>query len=427
MAFFRLFSFFGIAFLMSLAPALASDSAMGPGPTCLDIFKRRLPAVVKVQELPLAIEQLFLWEQTANHARFLMPTIPYPMDVSLVPASRIQTRTIPGTENLTDFYVNQGLVAWPQHPFNTQERVPFFSLPAQFSYPVYFSASRSLFFWNQNHLLSVKMPTNHPHPNQFEQPTKWDLTKSVIASVERSQAIREFDRNFGESPYLRVLYDVASFADKVSGNGFVVRDLSPLQDGHYYLPGFSIPYVGLDLARRQLPRADLESYWGLHYAEAVGRAKALLLLRYGLQMRTPNSQNWLVQLDRDMIPTGRIFMRDVSDASLVSPIAHELGYGRAVRRDLENDLPIHELIRPETETTFFLMEDGGIFTDMQTRWGQLHDRAYVTTITREMQLPADIQLKTVYDVQAFFSTDRGRAHLRSYARRRQPVNGDLPH
>ena len=58
-----------------------------------------------------------------------------------------------------------------------------------------------------------------------------------------------------------------------------------------------------------------DSFWGRHYAEAVGRAKATLLVRYGLQYETPNPQNVLMQLDAELRPTGAIVLRDLGDVN----------------------------------------------------------------------------------------------------------------
>jgi hypothetical protein len=101
----------------------------------------------------------------------------------------------------------------------------------------------------------------------------------------------------------------------------LVRDLSCLNRSKIYFPPTSIPFV--DLAMRE-PKArfscinDLSwcDFWKKHYAESLGRAKALLFLRYGLQAETPNAQNFLIECDvgkGTLVPTGKILIRDIGD------------------------------------------------------------------------------------------------------------------
>ena len=103
----------------------------------------------------------------------------------------------------------------------------------------------------------------------------------------------------------------------------------------------SLPFVGGPIARRH--GVDPEGCWGQHFAEPVGRGKARLLARYGLWVETPNPQNLLVQLDRQLFPTGKLVFRDVGDGDCATD-------AREVR-----DVPWRRLVsdlRPETSTSF---------------------------------------------------------------------------
>jgi hypothetical protein len=142
-----------------------------------------------------------------------------------------------------------------------------------------------------------------------------------------------------------------------TGDGFQVRSLKGLKFDSEYFPPTSIPFVRLtgkgeklrvseDSAHivslnprststaavalgqplcmsmltelRSLGAEELlawKNFWKVHYAEALGRAKARLLLRYGLQGFGGNAQNFLLEM-KDGIPTGGVVIRDMGDYAL---------------------------------------------------------------------------------------------------------------
>jgi hypothetical protein len=126
--------------------------------------------------------------------------------------------------------------------------------------------------------------------------------------------------------------------DKGVYDGFQLRDLRHLDPKKRYFPPFSIPYVGptantnapVDFVNRVTGWSSLGSkvhpdgdapwisFWSRNFARAIGEAKAALHLCYGLQGLTPNSQNFLLEFDQTMAPTGKVVVRDVLDMKLHS-------------------------------------------------------------------------------------------------------------
>lgn len=102
-------------------------------------------------------------------------------------------------------------------------------------------------------------------------------------------------------------------------DGFQLRDLTGMQPDCNYICPISIPYLGKSLLKRCGRYAEFDEervmFWGEHFATAVGRAKAYLLIGYGLQTFTPNAQNFLIEF-RGNAPTGRIVIRDLGDLKL---------------------------------------------------------------------------------------------------------------
>ena len=97
----------------------------------------------------------------------------------------------------------------------------------------------------------------------------------------------------------------------------VIRDIGEIQNdksGKYYLPGFSALH---DVNGRKIAELngskDPFAFWTKHYIEATGRALGELAARTGMQLDSPHSQNFLIELDTNYKPTGRIVIRDMAD------------------------------------------------------------------------------------------------------------------
>jgi hypothetical protein len=379
---------------------------------CLEIFSHH-PAIGTLA--PVA--QLFYWEQIANLPEMRKPNASVKVNFSSSPNSSVDVLKIKNAPAALDFFSKKGDVSWPHHPLNTESSVPFFEDKITSTSSMYYSASASLFLYIHDDLFSIKPPTDTPHPLGPKQPSKAQRADRTKLSVIRSQTIKDIDEALGVSEYLQVLYDVAAYTERESNNGYSVRDLTPLQDGHYYLPAFSIPYVGQEILAHLASQEAFETFWGKHYAAALGRAKALFLLRYGLQMNTPNAQNIIVQLDRNFFPTGKIFIRDTADSRYYEAIAYALGLGEHLRWDNKNGVDHRQLLRLETETSFWQMDRGGIAPKTIERWQDLHDEAFVKTINNELGLDTE-KYQTLYDIQSFFATDGGVAIIKTYAQER---------
>lgn len=367
-----------------------------------------------------SIEQMITWEQTSNTERWKKDERTVRLEVSRVPMDSVVVRSGPSTPMELIRYFVKRTVRWPKHPYNTDETVPHFNAPKYETIPARFSASRSMFIRDPklNGFFSIKMPTSRPHEN-VAQPSKADLKNSVIISRNRSEMIDAIDRNVGLDSRFEVLTDKLSIADKENGNGFVIRDLTPLSDGNYYLPAFSVPYAGRAIARHL--GADFTNLWKKYWAESLGESKAKLLLRYGLQMKTPNAQNMLIQLDKNLIPTGKMFFRDISDSSLVEVVAEGLGMREQLETDRAADYKIYDHLHSNWDNSVWQMDEGGVTYNMETVWGRAHNRAYLSTIVGELsKTPEGRALFTQNNVTSegqllpVLATPEGQTALRKY-------------
>lgn len=372
----------------------------------------------KFSKLPAPLQQLLLWEQTSNQARWTKPTTPIYMETAQVDRSRVEIRHNQLSKLLAhDLMPDSTMVVWPHHPLNSSP-TPFKEMETNGFMEVQYSASRSMFNMVGDEFYSIKVPTDRPHPQSEAQPSKATLVNDVIISMRRSRHIYLTDLILGPSAHLKVLTETLSVADKKSGNGFLVRDLRPLNDGNYYLPAFSIPYAGREIANKI--GQNFESLWEEAYGANLGRAKALYLLRYGLQMKTPNAQNWLIQLDPQFRPTGKIYLRDVPDSSYIDFVANKIGSAHWVNHDVKSDYTILKHLHPYWSNSAWQMDEGGVKVDVLHRWGQVHDRSYIETIKSELGVNKEIQ--TIDDLQTFLTSPEGQRALENYARQRRLIS-----
>jgi len=319
---------------------------------------------------PDPIEQWLRWEEQANLPGFRTSLLPVDLSVAAIPAERLEVHLADAApRELERRFFRRGLVLYPKHPLNTDPSVAYFDAPAAETWQARFTSSRTLVVTGApgSALCAVKLPTDHPH-HDFLQPEKTKLREEADDALRWTALFERVDAAIGPDPSLLLIREVIAAMVPGSESGFLVRDLSPLQDGSYYLPALSLPWWGRQIA--SLQGAGFEEFWGACYAEAVGRAKAKLLTRYGLQYDTPNPQNLLIQLGSDLRPTGVIALRDLGDLNPVAP--------------LQAPAPapwtrLHGELKPETQNSFWAFDSADeqrVPAPTLARWYERHDRAY---------------------------------------------------
>lgn len=328
------------------------------------------------------IEQWLLWEEQANLVGFRTSIHPVPIEVAAVPRDKVSVRIAswPPAEILSRF-LSFDRVLFPRHPLNQDRSVKFSELPAAERWGCRYTSSRTLVVVEprERALFSLKLATDRPHPD-FHQPEKTRMREEVNDALAWVDLIARIDGMLGTDPNLLVVKEVFGVLVPRSETAYLVRDLRAFQDGHHYLPALSIPWVGRQIARARGER--FESFWGRHYAEAVGRAKARFLVRYGLQYETPNPQNVLVQLDARLRPTGRVVLRDLGDANCATDARSCAEWPWTVLR--------HDL-RPETKNSFWAFAEAGENSpDAATLedWYARHDVAYFDELAKSFPLAA---------------------------------------
>ena len=159
------------------------------------------------------------------------------------------------------------------------------------------------------------------------------LRSDYVAVVDN-----EMKKDPASDPEIVVLTELLSINEKVARNGKTdgvqVRDISILNKDLIYVPPLSIPVIDKDFKTRSSEFINLTDkewcdFWRRSWAASLGKAKALFLLRYGLQHLNPNVQNYLIEFEPGVPrpkPTGRVVIRDLQDAALQREVVWAL-YG----------------------------------------------------------------------------------------------------
>ena len=131
-----------------------------------------------------------------------------------------------------------------------------------------------------------------------------------------------------------IMDEPAMFGIADLDQAMLVRSLNTLtSDDHYYLPGFSAVHekVGAMIAKKNGAK-NVAEFWNEHYNKPLARALAEFTARFGLAFDSPHSQNFLVELDKDMKPTGKVVIRDFGDSYLTTEFFIAKGRADFIKR-----------------------------------------------------------------------------------------------
>ncbi len=279
----------------------------------------------------------FKWELRRNFATFRED----PKDVlrmGLVAVSKDEVELIAFSEvdpRIMNLFVDGDKYYWMLHPNNKSDEVPYFGSETVGYLPAGYTASRSVVSLSEESpAFSIKAGTSYPHLSDH-QPTKASTVDDVTGALLRQPYINQVERILPEDKKLMLIQELMILKHKETGQGVLIRDLSRIDNKNIYLTGLSIPYAGRAIAR--INRVPRDSFWTKIYAANTGRAKARLLIHYGLEMETPNSQNVIVEFTSKYKPTNRIVLRDTVDSLAYEPWFRALGMNRTLKKNKAAD------------------------------------------------------------------------------------------
>lgn len=365
-------------------------------------------------------KKTFKLELTHNYAPYREnPDTPIRMPLVKTSLNEVEIIKLSAVdERVLKLFFDGKNVFWPQHPTNTYSKVPFYhEKPIRRHIEARKTASRSLLSFQQDApAFTIKAGTDHPHPKDFHR-AKAITKDDVDGAVLRQPFISALEKVLPKSDHLILLSEQMVLRHRQSGNGVIIRDLSRIDNENIYIPGLSLPYLSKIITETN---GDFVSFIKRSYAEAVGRAKAHLLLNFGLEMETPNSQNILVEFDKKMRPTGRIVFRDLADSYQYEPWLTALGLENIRQVNIDFTYPPHKKLKPFGSNSFFLFEGAG--ENRLFSWWTIdkfidaHDKAWVQEAKRLLKVGGlkNWTIRSVSDFDDYLKSSEGQQALRRY-------------
>lgn len=185
----------------------------------------------------------------------------------------------------------------------------------------YMTASRSYIVQDpvSKAQFSLKVSTDNTGGNWRDKKQSWDDAQQVkIGSDHAIQAMKMRQPEnfiFMDEPLV--------IGAKEIDQGMILRLLADLPTAkRYYVPGFSALHEeeGRHIAQLNGSK-DPAGFWKEHYMKPLAKAIAELAAMTGLSYDSPHSQNFLIELDGDFKPTGKIVFRDLGDSYLTTQFA----------------------------------------------------------------------------------------------------------
>lgn len=319
-------------------------------------------------------------------------------------------------------------VNWYQHPFNTSSAVPYYYKNSSSGIQGYLSASRSILFKKDGDYFSIRTPTDHPRgPKEESELAKTNIGSELENAMVHMQTVTQLDSIFKSDvgfdwvPEIAIVKTEKDKKSQRSSSGYMIRNLNFLKKpGHYYMPAFSLQTVGSAIAKKH--GTSFSEFWKKYYAESLGRTKAQLLLRYGLQMDFPHGQNILIELDSTMKPTGRLVLRDIDDMSANDSVMDALN--RLMEKKKKPKLgksPSRKATDLEymwsrfSRRVIFWSKDPEVFSEkIDQTWMKAYLQAYVAELAAALNVkPKDIG-KTSNEIDRFLNSQWGKDRLFEY-------------
>ncbi len=167
-------------------------------------------------------------------------------------------------------------------------------------------------------IFSIKVGTNKTGGNWQDkgvnrnQVVKARLANDIQENVERRFAFKN----------LVIQLETAGGVIADIDHGFIVRELGDdfVSGKKYYLPGFSAlnEAVGESISKTNGANNPAK-FWTKHYHAPLGKASAEMFSFMGLTFQSAHSQQYLIELDKNMKPTGKIVFRDIADSWAMKP------------------------------------------------------------------------------------------------------------
>lgn len=275
------------------------------------------------------IHSIIQYENLANAVALGDPT-PIELEYFEIPLRFLETTASSAlnsaTKNSLIFYKeNEAYVKWIIHPLD-KKWAPILekwlldqglSTKRHKMKSAYRTASRSFIIDDSNNSteFSIKVSTDQSNGIWHDKKETW---KSALQTRTMSDYLDGRMQDIAKPTKFVILPEPLAFGISSIDQGMILRSYEPLISTDFsYVPGFSILHesVGAEIALKNGSK-DPADFWNKHYNQALARALAELFVYAGVSLSSTHSQNFLLELDKDQKPTGRIVIRDIGDVIL---------------------------------------------------------------------------------------------------------------
>ncbi|MBY0415685.1 MAG: ferric iron reductase, partial [Bdellovibrionales bacterium] len=193
----------------------------------------------------------------------------------------------------------------------------------------YYTASRSMIVVNPESgaTLSLKVSSNNTGGKWTDKKQTWE------DAVHVRKMVRYVSESMANAKTNTVIFmdEPMVFGIKGIDQGMVVRSINDVaKNGHYYMPAFAAMHSEMGIEIAQLNDSyNVNDFWDKHLNEPLARAMAEFFAYTGAWYESPHAQNFLIELDKNMKPTGRIVFRDFGDTLLVEDFINNTNYKKA--------------------------------------------------------------------------------------------------
>lgn len=419
-----------LAFIFILALGFGPNFAFSAKSVSCQISVKNAPLLSRVLkgEKVSGFQLLVEFENIHNRPEYSRPVEQVEVPLVKIKSAEVTVHYFGKYQFAQSLIGSKSAVNWYQHPFNTSSVVPYYYKNSTLGILGFLSSSRSIFFEKDGNYYSIRTPTDHPRgPKEATVLAKTEIGSELDNAMTHMQTITQLDSIFKSDAEFELAPEVAIVKTEPNKkiqqapSGYMIRDLNFLKKpDHYYMPAFSLQTIGSAIAKKH--NKTFHEFWKKHYAETLGRTKAQLLLRYGLQMDFPHGQNILIELDSTLKPTGRLVLRDIDDMSANDSVMEVLNrlmqkkkkskFGKSTTRtstDLEYmwDRFSHRVISWSNDPLVFSEK-------IDQDWMKTYLNAYIKELASALKVsPKDIG-KTSKEIDSLLNTEWAKDRLLEY-------------
>ncbi len=195
----------------------------------------------------------------------------------------------------------------------------------------YLTASRSMILVNpiNGATFSLKVSTNLTGGKWSDKKQTWKDARQVR---RMSKYVKSVIHKM-QTEHLVIMDEPLAMGIAELDQGLIMRSLNDLpNDTHFYIPAFSIMHEkeGVRIAKLN-GSDDPVKYWDKHLVQPLGNAMAEYFAMTGAWYDSPHAQNFLVEMDSEMKPTGRVVLRDLGDSYLLEDFVKNTNFAWIIK------------------------------------------------------------------------------------------------